>query len=39
MYEKTRVTRQGKEDEFFVITLRKWLDGDDHAIDEWLSTL
>jgi uncharacterized coiled-coil DUF342 family protein len=37
MYEQTRVTKQGKEEEHFVLALRKWLDGDDHAIDEWLS--
>jgi hypothetical protein len=39
MYEKTRVTKQGKEEEYFVLSLRRWLDGDDYAIDEWLSTL
>jgi hypothetical protein len=39
MYEETRVTRHGKVEDFFVLSLRRWLDGDDHAIDEWLSTL
>lgn len=39
MYEETRITRQGSEEECFVLALRKWLDGDDHAIDEWLSIL
>lgn len=39
MYERTRVTRQGREEEHFVLALNKWLDGDDHAIDEWLSII
>ncbi|MCK5291329.1 MAG: hypothetical protein KAR39_04885 [Thermoplasmata archaeon] len=39
MYEETRITRQGSEEECFVLALRKWLDGDDRAIDEWLSIL
>lgn len=39
MYERTRVVRQGKEEEHFVLILNRWLDGDDQAIDEWLRTL
>ncbi len=38
MYERTRVVRQGREEEHFVLVMHKWLDGDDRAIDEWLNT-
>lgn len=39
LYETTRTINQREEEANFVIALKKWLDGDDLAIDEWLSTL
>jgi hypothetical protein len=39
MYERTRVVKQGREEEHFILALHRWLDGDDQAIDDWLTTL
>lgn len=39
MYERTRVVKQRKEEEPFILALHRWLDGDDQAIEDWLTTL
>ncbi len=39
LYERSQYISQKEEEENFVVALRKWLDGDDCAIDDWLGTL
>lgn len=39
LYERSQYISQKEEEEYFVVALRKWLDGDDYAIDDWLGTL
>lgn len=39
LYERSQYISQKEEEENFVVALRKWLDGDDYAIDDWLGTL
>lgn len=39
LYERSQYISQKEEEENFVVALKKWLDGDDYAIDDWLRTL
>ena len=39
LYERSQYISQKEEERNFVVALKRWLDGDDYAIDDWLATL